>query len=156
MTSSQNYESYVPVYDTVPESWEEARPFLVEQLKKISEGVNVREIGWLLEEESLTGQQFIPGVSLNPNLSAPQFRSVLRKVIDFSPLAIGVNTKAHGINIDNRFTLIELFGSATNAGALTGNPINQPNITYDANNINITSAAVYTRAFAFISYIQEL
>ncbi len=156
MTSSQNFESYVPVYDTVPDTWEEARPFLVEQLKKISEGVNVREIGWLLEEEALTGQQFIPGISLNPNLTSPQFRSVLRKVIEFIPLAIGVNTKAHGITVDNRFTLIELYGSATDAVALTGNPINQPNITYDATNIYITSAAAYTRAYAFISYIQEL
>ena len=45
---SQTLESYVPVYDVVPEKWEEARPFLVEQLKKISEGVNTREIGFFL------------------------------------------------------------------------------------------------------------
>ena len=32
--NSQEFESYVPVYDTVPEKWEEARQFLVEHLKR--------------------------------------------------------------------------------------------------------------------------
>jgi hypothetical protein len=54
---SQEFESYVPVYDTVPEQWEDARAFLVEQLKKISNAVNVREIGWLLDEELLSGKR---------------------------------------------------------------------------------------------------
>jgi len=149
--TSQIFESYVPVYDSVPEKWEEARQFLVEHLKKISNAVNVREIGWMLDEELITGKQFIPGVNDNQ-----QFRTVLRKVVDFSPLAIGTTSLAHGVVVDANFSLINLFASATNAGALTGNPINQPNITYDATNINVTSAAAYTRCYAVFEYITEL
>ena len=156
--TSQIFESYVPVYDAVPEKWEDAREFLVEHLKKISNAVNIREIGWLLDEELISGKQFIPSPSSTTASSSTseQYRTVFRKVIDFSPLAIGVNSKPHGIVVNANFTLIDLWGAATDTGALTGNPINQPNITYDVTNINITSAKVYQRAYAFIEYIQEL
>lgn len=156
---SQILESYVPVYDVVPEKWEDARPFVVEQLKKISNAVNIREIGWFLDEELLSGKAFIPGTNnLMDGGTSQQYRQILRKVIVFPGLVIGVNTQPHGITIDANFTLIQLFGAATNATTLTGRPI--PNgtdtITYNATNIVITVGAAYTRAFAVIEYIQEL
>lgn len=156
---SQVLESFVPVYDVVPEKWEEARPFLVEILKKMSNAINIREIGWLLDEELLAGKNFIPGLNIVADGgSTQQFRTVLRKVIVFPGLIAGVNTQPHGITIDANFTLIQLVGAATNAVAFTGEPI--PNgtdtITYDATNIIITVAAPYTRAIAIMEYIQEL
>jgi len=63
MNSSQIFESYVPVYDAVPEDWESARQFLVEHLKKISNAVNAREISFFLDEELLSGKQFIPSAN---------------------------------------------------------------------------------------------
>jgi hypothetical protein len=154
---SQNFESYVAVYDAIPEKWEEARPMLVEQLKNVSNAVNIRTIGWYLDEELLSGNQFIPGVTIKGN-NPGVFRSILRKVIDFSPLSIGLNSEPHGIQVDANFTLIELYAAATNSATLTGEPI--PNgidtITYDSININITVATAYDRAFATIHYIQEL
>lgn len=150
-SNSQNFESYLPVYDAVPDDWRDARPFLVEMLKKISNEVNRREIGWFLNEEVLTGKQFFSSLSSSP----PQFRSIFRKVIDFSPLPIGTTSKPHTIKVDINFSLIELFGSATNSMTFSGTPINQPNINYDSVNINITSAAAYDRAYAIISYILE-
>lgn len=151
ISSDQQFESYLPVYDYMPEKWEEARRPLVEHLKKISNAVNIREIGWFLDQEVLSGKQFIPGDNNNQ-----VFRSILRVVVDFSPLPIGVKSLPHGVMVDSNFSLINLWGAATDAVAFTGNPINQPNITYDAVNINITSAAAYTRAFAVFEYIQEL
>lgn len=151
---SQEFESYVPVYDFIPDEWEEARPALVEQLKKISNAVNIREIGWYLDEELLSGKAFFPSAISNP----PQFRSIFRKVIDCSPIVIGVNPPfPHGIDIDSNFSLIDLWCSATNSVALTGTIFcNQDTINYDATNINITSAAAYNRAYAVIEYIQEV
>lgn len=156
---SQDLESFVPVYDVVPEKWEDARGFIVEQLKKITNAVNVREIGFYLDEELLSGKFFIPGSNeILDGGSSQQFRTMLRKVIVFPALAIGPNTQAHGIFIDANFTLLQLYAAATNAATFTGEPI--PNgvdtISYDANNIIITVAAVYTRAVAIIEYIQEL
>lgn len=156
---SQIFESFVPVYDAVPDKWEQARPFLVEHLKKVSNAINIRQIGWFLDEELLSGNLFIPGLSNDENDgTSQQFRTILRKVIVFPGLTVGVNTQPHGITVDGNFSLIQLFGAATNATAMTGEPL--PNgsdtITYDATNIIITVAAAYTRAFAVIEYIQEL
>lgn len=146
-------DSYLPVYYAVPEEWPNAQQFLCEELKKISDMVNIREIGWFLDQELLAGKQFIPGTNNNQ-----EYRSIFRKVIDCSPLVIGVNTFAHGIIFDANFTLIQMFAAATNSGTLIAEPI--PNgadtINMDATNINILSASAYDRCFVTIEYIQEL
>lgn len=154
--SSQEFESFLPVYDTVPEKWEEARQFLIEQLKKISTAVNTREIGWLLDQELLSGKSLFRNTAVTG--TNEQFRSIFRKVIDFGALTIGVNTKAHGILVDSNFTLVQLYAAATNSTGLIGEPI--PNgsdtISYDVTNIIITVAAAYDRCIAVIEYTQEL
>ncbi len=156
---SQLLESFVPVYDVIPDKWEDARPMLVEQLKNISNAVNIREIGWYLDEELLSGKAYLP----SPNAgtfedTSSNYRTILRKVIVFPTLSMGVNTKNHFIDIDSNFTLIQLWGAATDATGLTGEPI--PNaldtISYDADNIIITVATDWTRGVAVIEYIQEL
>ena len=161
MTTSDNQrlESYLPVYDVAPESWEEGQPFMVEQLKKISQAVNIRDIGWFLDEEVLTGKSFVPGLNnTTDGGSSQQFRSILRKVIVFPGLTIGLNTQAHGVTVDANFTLIQMYGGATNASALTGEPL--PNgadkITYDNTNIYVTVAAAYDRCAIVMEYMQEL
>lgn len=155
--SSQIFDSYVAVYDSLPEKWDESRMFLVEQLKKISNAINVREIGWYLDEELLSGKQFISAANIIP---PQQYRSVFRKVIDVSPLVAGANTFPHGINgtlgIDARFTLIDLWVSATNSITLTSQVITDSNVTLDAMNINITSPGAFDRAFCVIEYIKEI
>ncbi len=161
--SSQIFESYVPVYDAVPEKWEDAREFLAEQFKKISEAVNVREIGWFLDEELLSGKQFIPGTN-NPQ----EFRTILRKVVDCGPLPNnGTKTIPHGITVDSNFTLTGLYGVATDSVGLTSfsfpfativaNAVVQ--LYIDSTNIQISDLvnySNYTRVFVFIEYTQEL
>jgi len=155
--TSQQFESYVPVYDAIPDNWEEARVFLVEVLKKISNGVNIRTIGWLLDEELLSGQAFIPGVTA-PGNNPGVFRQVLRKVIDVSPIVNGVNTYAHGIVFDANFTLIDLWVSATDSVNLEAQVITGDSVKMNSTNLVITStyAGTYNRAYAFIEYTQEL
>ena len=153
--SSQEFESYVPVYDVVPEKWEEARPFLVEVLKKITNGVNTREIGFLLDEELLSGKAFIPGTTL-PGNNPGQFRQIFRKVIDVSPLAIGANAVAHGITFDVNFTLIDCWVAATDSVGFTAVEMVYPEVTLDATNININSPAAYDRAWCIIEYLLEV
>lgn len=154
--SSQEFESYVPVYDTCPEKWEEAREFFTEHLKKISNAINVREIGFFLDQELLSGKQFIPTNAMSgPNSSnSQQFRTILRKTFLFGPIIVGVNTQAHGIVVDANFTLIQIFASGTNVGALTGDNI--PIVGYDVNNIIVTSTKAYDRCVVVIEYTQEI
>lgn len=151
---NQYFEAYVPVYDVIPDEWEEARDFSVEHNKKVANAVNVREIGWYLDEEVLTGKQFIPANTSNP----PQFRSIFRKVVDTGALVAGVNPpKAHGILFDVNFTLIDLWVAATNSGALVAINMSDPaNVTIDTLNINITSPGAFDRSFCVIEYIQEI
>jgi hypothetical protein len=152
--SSQEFEAYLPSFDAIPEEWELARAALTEYLKKISNAVNAREIGWWLDVELLSGKQFYPGSSNQANA----FRSMFRIVVDCSPLVPGVNTFAHGIPIDGNFSLVQLYAGATNPSLHTAEPI--PNgsdtITMDATNIYITVAANWARAFSTVEYIFEL
>jgi hypothetical protein len=158
---SQLLESYVPVYETIPDKWEDAKATIVEQLKMLANAINIREIGWYLDEELLSGKAYIP----SPNAGTTEdtssnYRTMLRKVIEFPTLTMGVNKQHHFIDIDSNFTLIELYGAATNAVSptFTGQPI--PNgtdtISYDKDDIIIKVATGWTRAVAVIEYIVEL
>ena len=154
---SQNLESYVPVYDAIPERWEDARSFIVEQLKKISNGVNVREIGFFLDQELLTGKSFIPGVNIaTDGGSSQQFRSILRIVVDVSPLVAGANAFPHGVVFDANLTSIDSWVEATNSTTLQAVTLVYPNLIINGPTINITSPGAYDRAFFFWEYIQEL
>lgn len=157
-SQDQLLEAFLPVYDAVPDSWDDARPFLVEQLKRLALAVNVREIGWYLDEELLSGKAFIPGVEALNNIGTSQtFRTILRKVVDVSPLVAGANAPvAHGIDFDDNFTLIDLWVSGTNSTTLTARRITGNDIIMDAANITITSPQAFDRAWVFVEYILEL
>ena len=155
MNTSQIFESYVPVYDAVPEKWEDAREFLVEHLKKISNAVNSREIGFFLDEELLSGKQFIPSSTVNTTGEMQEFRSVLRKVVNVGPLVVGANIFAHDITIDANFTLIDLWVAATNTGTLMSRVITGNDVILDSVNINITSPAAFDITYCVIEYLLE-
>lgn len=154
--NSQIFESYVPVYNAIPEKWDEARVFIVEQLKKITNSLNVKEIGFLLDEELLSGKSFIPGVTIAGN-NPGQFRQVLRKVINVGPLAAGLNAGvSHGITFDANFTLIDIWVAGTNSSTFTATNINPNDVLMNATQIVITSPQAFDRAFCVVEYLQEL
>lgn len=169
-SDNQQLEAYLPVYDVVPSKWEDARPFLVEQLKRIAIAVNIREIGWFLDEELLSGKAFIPGADNVAVGSTNQiFRQVLRKVINFGALPnAGTKSVAHGITFDSNLSLVFMGAYATDPVGLTALPIpycdpttlaNGIALTMDATHVNITTAANlsnYTRCYVTIEYLQEL
>lgn len=167
--SSQILESYVPVYDTVPEKWEDAREFLIEQLRKISNGVNNKTIGFYLDTEQLSGNQYFPGVATQGNSSPQQNRQVLRMVVDFGALPNSMTKSVpHNIFVDPNFTLVRLYGAATDPIGLSSFPIpyadnvslgNAVPITLSPTKVNITTGANrsnYTRCLVVIEYLQEL
>lgn len=152
MNDSQQLESYLPVYDVAPETYEQGRAFIVEQLKRISEAVNARAIGFYLDQEVLTGKSFIPGAN-----NSQQFRSVLRMVVVVGPILAGTNTIAHGISVTNNFTLVHLWASATNSTSFRSVTFCNPDTIYmDQTNIYITSDGAYDRVNAVVEYLQEL
>ncbi len=181
---SQQLDSYVPVYDYVPEKWEDARTMLVEVLKQITISLNAKEIGFYLDQILLSGKQFIPSTEVNPIMSAqtpPQYRQIFRVVVDMGSLAglPGTISVPHGIQIapkvtipptplPSTFTLINVFGAATDPNGLTSIPLpfvswqsiaQQIQVDLDQTNVNIrsqTAYPTYTRAFIIIEYMQEI
>lgn len=155
MSTSQNdtFQSFLPLYDAVPEEWEQAKPFIVEVFKRIATTLNIREVGYYLDEEVLTGKQFYP-TSGNPQ----EFRSIFRKVIPCTGgLVAGNNSFAHGLIIDVNFTLVDMWCAASNSSTFVGTIFcNDDTINYDVTNINIDSDGTYDRANIFIEYTQEI
>lgn len=160
--SSQIYEAYEPVYEVIPEHWEDARTLLNEKTKDISNAINIRQIGWFLDEELLTGQQWFPGTTNNQ-----AFRSVFRTVIDFGALP-NTSTKsvAHQVTIDANFSLTNLYLAATDPIGLTGFSLqNFANsgadivLSYTSTDVVVTTGSDYsnyTTSFVVMEYIQEL
>jgi len=165
---SQNFDSYIPIYETVPETWEEGRLFMVEQFRIVSTAINDREIGYFIDQEVISGKKFIPGLDIIQEGGTSQsFRTILRKVIDFGTLPNSMlKSIPHGIIFDANFTLIQLWASATDPTNFKALPIpfvgaagGSIEIFMDAVNINITttsSRSTFTRCFVFIEYIQEV
>jgi len=163
---SQVFDSYVPVYDEMPETWEDSRGVVVEQLKRLANAVNIREIGWFLDEELLSGKQFIPS-TVNVKGLAPQWRSVFRKVVNFGALPnAGTKSVSHGVVFDANFTQTAFWISATDpvnfkAFSLAYWAISTPGdiiINMDATNINVTTKSDYsgyTRSYVTIEYLLE-
>lgn len=147
---NQYFESYLPVYDSVPEKWDDARQFLVENLKKISDSANVKEIGYFIDQEVVSGKQFIQGTE-----QTQEFRDVFRQVYNMSPVVAGANTKAHGITFDDNFTLVDLWVSCTDSGDKVAATFAYAEVDIDVTNINFNSPRAYDRAFAVIEYLLE-
>lgn len=165
MTTSQNQDSYLPLYDTVPDNWDQAKQILVEDLREISDAINTREIGWYIEDEVLTGKQCFSNATsaqLQDMGRSNVYRSIFRKVLDFGTLP-NTTTKsvAHGITFDANFTLIHLSASATDPTGFTAIPIptTTASIGMDATNVNIATTANltnYTRCIVVIEYLKEV
>lgn len=160
-TDSTNFDSFVPVYSTSPESPEDLRNFTTEQLRIHATGINFREIGWMLDQQLITGKNFLPGTSTP---SDQGFRTVWRKVIVFGALpASTTKSIAHGITFDINFTLVDSWASATD-------PVNFRAITFAYQpecsvslqivgpDVIITTTADYsnyTRCYVVIEYLLE-
>ena len=154
---SQNLESFVPVYDAIPDTFEDSRPFIVEQFKKLANAINAREIGFFLDQELLSGKQFIPGANIvSEGGSSQQFRTILRIVVDVGPITAGVISVPHNITNDANYEQIELWACATNSTTLVSTVFgNSDTIRVIGPNVQITSDGTYDRCKAYLEYIQE-
>lgn len=166
MTASNNLDTYVPVYDSIPPKWEDGRAFLVERLREITNGVNSRDYAYYIDRETLNGQQYLPG-------TGTEFRDVFRKVIDVGPLpdfaVTNPKTVAHSITFGANTCITRLYGAAsdrTGGTFVLGIPLphiastGNIGLTIDATNINITSTGTadyssYDCAYVVVEWLDE-
>jgi len=159
----QKLDVYLPIYDLLPAEWQESRTFIAQVLRRIANTLNIREIGWYLDEEVIAGQLYIPGVTAaSNNYMRPMYRTVYRKVIDFGALPnAATKTVAHGIPMTSSYTITRLYGAATDPVALSAQPIPNRDISLVmlASSIAVSTAlnlSAYTRSFVVVEYMQEL
>jgi len=151
MSSSQNLETYLPIYDAVPPEWEQSRPFFVEQLKRISNSVNDKVNGLYIDDETLTGKQFI-----SDNGVANDFRSVFRKTIPVQPLVAGANSFPHNLTFDSNFTGVIYYVTATDSISKRMITMTYPYVDSSSTDILINSPAAFDRAYAVVEYLREI
>lgn len=160
-TDFSQYDSFVPVFSTPPEKPEMLAGFTTEQLRIHATGINFREIGWYLDQQIITGKNFIPGVNSSNN---QQFRTVFRMVVPFGPLPNSTSTPvAHGITNDINFTLVDSWASATDPVGLKDITFGyQPECSVSLQivgpDVIITTTANYsnyTRSYVFLEYLLE-
>ena len=125
--------------------------------------INLKDTGYYQKTEFLCGQKYFPNPSLTEMNANPEpiYRNVFRKVIDFGALPnTATQSVAHGITVTKNFIWTRIYGAATDPVGLTGVAI--PNmdiqITVDAVNVNITTAANYsadTVCYIVLEYLKQ-
>ncbi len=178
--STENFSSnplnFQPEQYSFPEDFNDSfRIRLTQNLNNLAIALNAKENGFYFDNEVPTGRLFIPRftgegslISASTNFS---FRPVYRLVIDFGALPNNATKSvAHGITTDENYSIVHLYGTATNPGASTltsaipipsASSVGADNVQLemDATNINITTGidrTAYTRTFVVIEYIKEV
>lgn len=161
MSSDGNLQQFLPISTFVPEKWEDARAYLNETFQKIANQSNAQEIGWFINQEVVTGKQFVEGTNGN-------FRTVFRKVVPYlSGLPnSGTANIAHGITVGSTFSIISLKLCASDRSTpsyfaleyYSLNAADSIRVDMDATNINVITTANYsgyTINYFIIEYMQE-
>jgi len=87
---------------------------LYQNVNLISLVLNTKDSGIYSEQTFVTGSVFYP----NPTLVRQGRRQVSRVVVDFGALpAAGTKSVAHGLNVGDQWTVVKLYGAATNPTA---------------------------------------
>ena len=148
MTPNNEYNEQIPIDDSLPDIWEEARSALIERSKKLATAINIRTVGWYIDREILTGSKFIPTAD-----DTQEFRDIFRKTFDIGTLPNnGIKNVAHEISeIPENFRLLAMWGAATNTTTGASLPLpyvsivgNHIDLKMDATNIIITTNSNYS------------
>jgi len=153
------------------------KDFLIELIKllnQITDVVNIKDTGKYELSEFITGQILYPDTALtSSSTTTPAYRPLHRQVYFFAALANnGTVQQAHGIDINNDFSFISIYGAATKpttgAPPANGSFIPLPyasktdseNIAVylDETNIYITTGddrTMYTKCYVIVSYVKE-
>lgn len=137
-------------------------------INNISLVLNVKESGYYVPSEFLTGQLFPPvPAEVDPDKLNFQFRQSFRMYIDTGTLPnAGTKSVPHNVDFNSNFTLTKIWGAATDP---TGNYIPLPyvstsslsnNITLEATSTNIiittgSNRTNFTRSQVVIEYLKN-
>lgn len=145
-----------PVDETNPNA---VKNFLIDNLKKIIDALNQKDVAIYFPVESFNGQSwFQPG-------STSKQRNGFRKVVDFGSLPLsGPKSVKHGIDVDKDFTITHLWGAANDHQNFSYLPIpyaetgNNVSLIMDDTEVTITTETnmtAYTETYVVIEYVKS-
>lgn len=151
----------------LPEDTKRLLVDLYTNINNIVLALNIKDTGYYVQEEFLTGQLFFPDPALNSTTAQfPTYRQTFRKVINFGALPNATSKSvAHNLTITPGFSFTRIYGAATNPSTSFipipyASPTLNENISIeiDATNIIITTGidrTAYTTCYAVIEYIKN-
>jgi hypothetical protein len=138
---------------------------LYQNINSISLSLNSRDSGFYDLQEFVNGQLFFPNPSLTSSSdTVPEYRQVIRKVIDFGALPNATSKSvAHGITIDSQVTITRMYASATNPSTqfipipyASPTLANNIELSMDTTNVTITTGSnrtAFTRCVVILEYL---
>ena len=148
----------------------EFRLFLVrlqDNLNQVAQAVNVRDAGYYGLTDFINGQLFFPNpTATSADSSAPAYRAVFRKVINFGALPNNATkTTAHGITITSGFTFTRIYATASISGTnfmpipyASAVAADVVELFVDATNVSIKTGkdlTSYTACYVVLEYIKQ-
>jgi len=141
---------------------------LYQNINTIAIALNLKDSGYYVETEFLTGQQFFPNPALSSTTpQTPVFRGSFRTVVDFGALP-NATTKsvAHNIDFGDTYSFTRIYAASTDQVNLQALPIpyattvpgNEIELWVDATNVNIRTASdysAYTVTYVILEYIKQ-
>jgi len=159
-----NPNNLLPQTYIIPEDPSEKDLKIRQYFNDLATATNSKDSGIYDAVETVTGQQFLPVFSTSTGSNA-NYRSVLRKVIDFGLLPnTSTKTVAHGISFQNSFSATRIYGAATDPGNtwiplpyVSNTLANNIELFINATNVVITTGANrsnFTRTYVIVEYIK--
>jgi hypothetical protein len=143
---------------------------LYQNLNQIALSLNAKETGYYDTLELINGQQFFPNPAYSSQSStAPVYRSVFRKVINFGALPnAATKSVPHGIapiGLNSSFTFTRIYGTSSKTSTQNYIPIPYSSgtlnknieINVDGTNVNITTSidySLYIVTYIILEYLR--
>ncbi len=141
---SGNLGGSVQIDYRMPDDIDQLKIRLRQYFNDIASSLNVKDSGYYVQTETITGQLFLPNFGTD-KASNVTYRPAFRTVVPFTGLTTGANTVAHGLSPTATWHFTRIYGVIEDTAAPLWVPIPNDDIHVDVDgtNINITITASY-------------
>lgn len=151
--------SAVYTTDVNSDDFKELLARLYQTVNNIANVLNLKDTGYYLQEEFVTGQVWFNPASADPLLLRP----VYRKVIDMGALGAGATTVAHGLTPTADWKFVNIYGAASGTPNYYPLPFvdaagaNNIEVKVNLTNVIVTnnSGVTFTTAYVILEYLKS-
>lgn len=152
--------------DVTSPAFKELLVRLYQILNMMAININLKETGYYVTSEFVTGQKFFPTNIDSTTQGSPQYRETYRKVVNFGALPnTATKSVAHGITCDANTIFTKIQGNASDQTNKVYLPlpyasstlINNIELYVDSTNVNIitgSNRSTYLITYVILEYIK--